>query len=361
MMPTALVERTAVAAVPPRHEARTLGVVLRVYACLWLSISTCLAQDAENPPVALPLAPHAVAGKGDDRTPRLTVTLNRHGEVYISLKEFSFGEIEKAPAGPTLVSLDELYRYLTASVRLFDVIERRNGRSGYEKFVRGSVTRLGVRLRVDKDAPWAHVEWIYTILAERQIWNVQLAVKARADRGYRHEEARRLGAVWKDVPPDASSATLPANQPNDAAVDLSKLPEEPQKMVTLVAKIAVDETEMRAWGRAGRKRFLMPTRVHYEFANQKTPLSELEKRIRDASAAARSQKAEIVTRARAEPKVPFKYAVAVLDRYRAAGHSVVWWIDTTLPTRAVRAMKPLPYPDPSKPETKERTGDAGPR
>jgi biopolymer transport protein ExbD len=325
-------------------------------------MSTCLAQDAANPPVALPLAPHAVAGKGDHRTPRLTVTLNRHGEVYINLREFSFGEFEGVPAGPKLVSLDELYRCLTAATRVYDMIQRRKGRSGYEKFVSGSVTRLGVRLRVDKDAPWAHVEWIHTILAERHIWNVQLAVKARADRGYPREEAQRLGAVWKDIPPDASSATLPANLPNDAAVDLSKLPpKKPQKIVTLVVKIAEDETEMRAWGRARGERVPMPTRVHYEFANQKTPLSNIEKRIREASAVARGQKAEIATRVMAELKVPFKHVVAVLDRFRAAGHGDIWWAGTAFPTPAVRVMKPLPYPDPSKPETQARTADAGPR
>ena len=361
MMPTASIEGTAVVAVPPRREAHTLGMVSRVHACLWLSISTCLAQDVENHPVALPLAPHAVAGKGDDRTPRLTVTLNRRGEVYICLKEFSFGEVEKVPAGPRLVSLDELGEYLMASKGVYDLIQRREGRSGYQKFASGSVTRLGVRLRIDKDAPWAHVQWILTIFGEQKIWNVQLAVKARADRGYRRKEAERLGAVWKDLPPDANSATLPANLPNDAAVDFSNLPKEPQKMVTLVARVAVDETEMRAWGRAGGERFLMPTRVFYQFANQKTPLSEIEKRIRDAGAAARSQKVEICTRVRAGLKVPFKNVVALLDRFRAAGHSDVWWFGTASPTRAVRAVKRLPYPDRSKPETQKRIADSGPR
>mgnify|MGYP006908220676 FL=1 len=112
-------------------------------ALIGLAAACGRKHPAVELPPALAAAPHVSAGR-----PALTVTLTADGRILVARRQ---------------VDLDGLSAALHAAA-----VEREPlpGSSLY-------AARLVVRLRVDRAAPWQHVQWLLTLLAEERVWRTR--------------------------------------------------------------------------------------------------------------------------------------------------------------------------------------------
>jgi hypothetical protein len=151
------------------------------------------------PPLTLPVASNGEPDKGEHPHDRVVISVDGKGFVHCMGKR---------------VTLDGLVTHVIERKKLLD----KTGQ-GFEKLPHGGfVSKMHALLRIDRDAPWIHVQWLLTLLAEQRIYKIQFAVKRAADRSYKKEEAAALGAKWVDRAPPAKprlEAKLKAFLPTD--------------------------------------------------------------------------------------------------------------------------------------------------
>ncbi len=88
------------------------------------------------------------------------------------------------------VSMDELGTVLATARDKYELKMRQAGKSGTEELPGGGkASKLYVLLRADKDAPWQHVQWLMTIMAEQKLYKLQFATKKFVDGFISKEEA----------------------------------------------------------------------------------------------------------------------------------------------------------------------------
>jgi biopolymer transport protein ExbD len=88
------------------------------------------------------------------------------------------------------VSMDELGTVLSTARDKYELKMRQLGKSGTEELPGGGkASKLYVLLRADKDAPWQHVQWLMTIMAEQKLYKLQFATKKFVDGFISKEEA----------------------------------------------------------------------------------------------------------------------------------------------------------------------------
>ena len=271
----------------------------------------------------LPVAGTAVADKSAELDLRYIVNVTKDGFIKYKGNDYTLGELKQ----------------------LMNRLKRFYGK--YRDFGTPPNTikasELYVLVRADKDAPWIYVAWIMTILAEEKIYKLQLAVKRVADRSYTQAEAAGLGATWKDQPPPQPldlEAKLPAflRTRKDAW---------PRTAVRIVGKDIVERNWKRRPGE--RWRIRVPASVAYEVGEESaTSIPELGKWLSRATAAARKYEPNNVARIgiSADPGVPYKYVVAVIDQARQARVQWVWdGRIVVIPDKRARNAPRLPYPD----------------
>ena len=88
------------------------------------------------------------------------------------------------------VSMDELGTVLATARDKYELKMRQEGKTGTEELPGGGkASKLYVLLRADKDAPWQHVQWLMTIMAEQKLYKLQFATKKFVDGFISKEEA----------------------------------------------------------------------------------------------------------------------------------------------------------------------------
>jgi biopolymer transport protein ExbD len=93
------------------------------------------------------------------------------------------------------VNLDELGTVLGTARDRYELKMHQKGESGMEDLPGGGkASKLFVLLRADKDAPWQHVQWLMTIMAEQKLYKLQFATKKFKDGFISNEEAALLDA-----------------------------------------------------------------------------------------------------------------------------------------------------------------------
>lgn len=130
--------------------------------------------------MTLPVAYMAEEDKNQETDDRVILNIDRYG-----------GLMWKGKA----VNLDELGTVLSTSRDKYELKMRQAGKSGMEDLPGGGrASKLYVLLRADKDAPWQHVQWLMTIMAEQKLYKLQFATKKFKDGFISAEEATILDA-----------------------------------------------------------------------------------------------------------------------------------------------------------------------
>jgi biopolymer transport protein ExbD len=243
--------------------------------------------------VLLPPAPAAEEDKDDDEDDRICFELNDHGQILYKNKA---------------ISLDELGARLENAKRLYELKMRRLGKVAFE----AGWSKLFVLLSADRNVPWAHVQWIVKILHEQKIYKLQFGVSRWADLSYARGEAERLGAPTEESVPCAYR--YQAKQP-----------------VFLPVGTNLREAKLRV-------RILARPHVSYVVKRRETTsLEELAGWLRELAS-------DDLAEVRADPEVPHKFVVAIVDRLHAARVRIVdIYEDVEIPPD-VRAAPALPRP-----------------
>ncbi|MEM8882675.1 MAG: biopolymer transporter ExbD [Planctomycetota bacterium] len=179
----------------------------------------------------------------------------------------------------------------------------------------GPASTMRVLLRVDRDAPWLHVQWAMTICAECRIRRIE------------------LGVQQKDGTPGRLDSWLPMIPGGRA---------KPEEMMWI--KVHVFGRKEKARDFAG---FQVMTPTHFLYRSGDQTLEDLDavaKRIRAVTAEAKKAKIARRGEIKAGHKVPFDVIVGVLDEFRVQKLDRVDYYGTALPSKGVRTGAQLPYP-----------------
>ncbi len=130
--------------------------------------------------MTLPVAYMAEEDKGQEQDDRIVLNIDVYGGLMWKGKS---------------VTLDELGTVLATSRDKYESKMRQLNKSGMEDLPGGGqASKLFVLLRADKDAPWQHVQWLMTIMAEQRLYKLQFATKKFKDGFIKPEEAALLDA-----------------------------------------------------------------------------------------------------------------------------------------------------------------------
>jgi biopolymer transport protein ExbD len=131
--------------------------------------------------LTLPPAYMAEADKGGENDDRIILNIDNRG-----------GLLWKG----NRVTLDEMGTILQSARDRYDIKMKQKGLTGLEDIGGGrKASKLFVLLRADKDAPWQHVQWLMTIMAEQRIYKLQFATKQFKDGYISDAEAKELDAI----------------------------------------------------------------------------------------------------------------------------------------------------------------------
>lgn len=131
--------------------------------------------------MTLPVAYMAEEDKNQETDDRVILNIDKYGGLMWKGKQ---------------VNLDELGTVLGTARDRYELKMRQKGESGIEDLPGGGkASKLYVLLRADKDAPWQHVQWLMTIMAEQKLYKLQFATKKFKDGFISPEEAAILDAL----------------------------------------------------------------------------------------------------------------------------------------------------------------------
>ncbi len=291
-------------------------------------------------PVTLPVAPAGVEDKGDGGEPRVIITLTKHGEIYFRPSQAAFARPEAPKKSPAL-SLSELRFELVSARDRYHAIMKKRGKAGLKKKTLSTpISKLHVLLRVDKDAPWKHVQAIMITVAQSRFYKLHFGVKLVADRSYTAEEAKALSVERKDVAAP-KKPQLEGRLKMFLPIDRSPI----QQPGVFIGVHILGRTERpREWKNAGR--VMMPTVIRYRVWTDPVvdDPAQVGKTIRKRRDEARKEKLKCRGTIKANNKVPFKHVAATLNQFYAAGVTGVdFYADWTPRGKQLRAKR-LPYP-----------------
>lgn len=290
--------------------------MIRAGLALLLLAALLRADDAlvRLPPVAHAGAPPA--------RPRVTIHLTSEGEVRVEAAELHFGDealkkTMKVQPGLESVTLDELGTHLDKAKRLYDLVQKVKGGTGYDEVAPGvKASTLHVLVRADEAAPWEHVESLMTICAEQKIYKVHLAAR-------RGPEEVALGLF---LPVDRGIQPLPAEPRTEVRVPL---------VIRADAESAV---------------FAYLDREHEDLGSFREYLR--------SSRAGVGADATLIGEIRASRRTPVRHVLAALELFRAEGYEHVHAFSVVIPAPESRRRARLPPPETNR-VPREVHGSAG--
>ena len=284
---------------------------MRLFTCMLLL--GVLASAGELAPVTLPVASKGAPDKAHDGADRVIISLNRLGQVHVKGKK---------------TTLHGMVEHVEERMEVYDRIQKAVGKSGYEKVGGANASRMFALLRVDKDVPWIHVQWLMLLLVEQRIYKVQFAVKQKDG---------------PDPKPPALESKLKAHLPTDKGILAGG--KEPPGEIKIIVHIVARQEMPAKWGPDGVP-VNKPTAFLYRFGDRtSSSLNAAAKWIRDAKKAAAGAKGvPVIGEIQAGHKVPFHQIASLLNEFRAEGLEHVDFFGTAIPHQSLRKLPYLPYP-----------------
>ncbi|MCZ6572131.1 MAG: hypothetical protein O7C98_03070 [Planctomycetota bacterium] len=290
----------------------------------WFGDASARGQDWEiiEAPLVMPVASTGEKDTQNDRDPRYIINLTKHGEILYKGKQYSLAELANL-----LNRLKRLYGKFKEFGKPPNLIK---------------VSELFVLLRVEKDAPWRHVQWLLAILEEQKFYKLQFGVKLKADRDYSAEEAALLGAERTDT------RARPGRLEGKVLCFLGY----PTAQARATHPRVTVEISGKDYKRAKRgpegleERVFPPQKAVYSVARRKTDkVRKLGGWIRDelANLPEKQSRLDVVGRIEAEADTPFKFVVAALNQLNEARVHRVEFGRAQVPD-ALRKRAYLPYP-----------------
>jgi len=281
LTPSPHVEEELLANLPAQRTRTRLAVPMAVAALILIGVSVFIGRGNE---------PATMAGAGE--APNLTLATVTRPKGGVAGKSAGAMEVRVVHGSGiqvqrdgewTVVSLDELGKLIGKDPRQ-------------------------ILLRVDRDTPWLHVQWIMLICAEQKQPDLALIVKENSGSEY----------------------YLDASLPTDEGMSGRNKP---------ASVFAVPQNEQPT--RWGTQVVAMPTGVVYRGGGQETSeLATVARWLRDS----RSASPRVVGEVKARPTTRFETVARLLAEFRQAGFRHVTFYGTPLPPKAIRAARMLPYP-----------------
>ena len=307
---------------------RLTGGLCFLAVASWCGGAPARGQDVEVNcsgdlvPLTLPVAPACEEDKDDDPDKRYIINLTKDGGVHYKGKRYSLTELTKV--------LNRLKRHY----------------SKYKDYGKPPnlfrLSQLYLLLRVDKDAPWRHVQWLMAVLEEQKLYRVQFGVKLKADRDYTAEEAALLGAVLTDKRPRAGLEGKLFCFLRYAFVEV----EADRPLISI--EISGKEYKRTKRGPEGLKAWVFPPRkaVYFVARRRTDEVRTLGGWIRNklADLPERKSRLDVVGRIEAEADTPFKFVVAAMNQFNDARVEAFDFGPAVIPDAAVRKRAYLPYP-----------------
>jgi len=261
------------------------------------------------------------------------------------LKEGAFFAVQLTRDGELSIdgrsaSLDQLSKSLEDRCERHSVEVRRLGRPATEVVSAGRVGwTLPVVIRADKDALWAHVQYVHTVLIEQRLSRVYWAAHQCASASHTAEEVGQPRAERSIAkPPEHVVRAFMSIPPKEPRIDAI------QQSVVRVRVVGRDFVRVERGPKGDPVGIQWPRSVTYEFAGQAADdLLGVEQwlgrhRKQPVGDRASVQVGEIV----ATRILPFKYVVALYDRYVRQGYSRIDYFEALLPSPEERARRRLP-------------------
>jgi len=225
-------------------------------------------------------------------------------------------------------TLNEVDAYVLRTTEQRAIQLRRKGEPGMETLPTGiEASPVHVHLRVHRDAPWRHVQWLLTMLAEQHAYKTGfVAVDA----------AGKEGIVRAWLPLDTTEeggVVLPEGDEDET----ERAPRARPGVVTITL-LAEGEKEATYRGETVKA----PGAVGFAVGRRKT--SDRAKFLRYLADELRGGKVKTVE-IRAERRMPVGEVVQAIDEVRAAGHDRVDVYRPLAVPRALRQRASLPYPE----------------
>ena len=225
-------------------------------------------------------------------------------------------------------TLNEVDAYVLRTTEQRAIHLRRQGEEGTVKLpgdVEGSPVH--VHLRVHRDAPWRHVQWLLTLLAQQGAYRTEfVAVDAAGEEG--------VVRAWLPLDVAAEGGLV---LPEDDEDETEQAPRARPGVLT-VTLLAEGEREAAYRGETVRA----PGGPAFAVGKRKT--SDRERFARILAEELRRAKAKTVE-IRAERRMPTGEVVRAIDEVRAAGHERVDVYRPTAVPLALRGRAALPYPE----------------
>ena len=283
LTPSPQVEEELLDNLPSQRTRPRLAVPMAVAALILIGLSIFIGRGS---------GPATMAGAGDEAAPNLTVATVTRPKSGVAGKSAGAMEVRVVHGSGiqvqrdgewTQVSLDELGKVIGKDPRQ-------------------------IVLRVDRDAPWLHVQWIMLICAEQSQPDIALIVKENSGSEYYLDASLPTDETMSGRNKSATVFVVPQN-------------EQPTRWGTQVVA--------------------MPTGVKFKGGNQEaSELATVARWLRDS----RSANSRVGGEVRARPTTRFETVARLVAEFRQAGFRRVTFYGTPLPPKAIRAARVLPYP-----------------
>jgi len=223
----------------------------------------------------------------------------------------------------TRATLDEVDARLLFVTEQRAIALRRKGEPGMEKLPTGEASPVHVHLRVHKDAPWRHVQWLLTLFAERRVFKTEfVATDGDGKEG--------LFPAWLPLGAAGDGGLL-----IDGEEETEKAPPERPGVLTLTL-LAEGERDVEYQGKPVRA----PGAVAFAAGKRKT--SDREKFAR--MIAEEAHKAKMVE-VRVEGRIAVGQVLSVADDARANGLEKIDLYRPVPVPHALRSSPSLPWPE----------------
>ena len=237
-------------------------------------------------PMSLPVASWAECDMDDDPDDRVILSLDSTGQLHQRRR---------------MVRLDRLAALLEKEKHDYDLKQRGREESGYEEVGPGRLwSKLFVLVRADKDVRWQAVKRTLQVLHDEKIYKIQFAATKTVALDYTEEEARQLDAKRVDSLP-GSGEMLAAKLSCFQTTVLGARPD--ARFIDVAIDHAGDRTTYRLDGRSTED------------------LAVLREWI--AARPVADDRFSIVGRIDAPDDTPFKYVVAVVNKFNEAGRQTI--------------------------------------
>jgi len=287
--------------------------------------------------------------------------MTRDGRLYVRPKEAAFGDKPTLEAlrldssfnwtmRPQRVTLDQLKGYLIKARFLYELQQRRRGRSGLAKNPAGKVSRIRLRLLADRNASLLHLGWVKSIAAEAGIGHIEIGVLTRTDVRGKERPPRPAGKRNQDRTGPGTKETPVC----DGVLGFLQVPDRADAMIFGDPKMIKVRGMHQATGDLNKGGDSgMPRTLVYTVDRRKAEsLEEVGRRIRAIAEEYKKRGKAYFMDVHVEEGLLAKDLVPLLAEVLKTGiKDGDWNVEDSIPDARVRELRALPSP--------QKSGDLG--